>query len=378
MHIALALHRIRKNDGHGRVNYEVIQGALRHGHRVTVLAAEVAPEIREHPQVTWRYVPWSKRYTTLMGNLLFAIGTTRFLKKHNSEFDVIKLNGFTSFYPAHVNAVHTIHEVWRRASTFRAPNMAPSSPLRATYLKLYIASSAVLEHNAFHKAHMLVAVSQQVKQELMEYLTIPPQKIRVILNGVDLQEFCPGQVQRTSLGLPEGMPLALFVGDIRTYIKNLDTVLKALQQVPALHLAVAGDTQNSPFPALTAQLGVDDRVHFLGFRRDIPQLMRAADLFVFPSRYEACSLVLLEALASGLPIVTTQTAGGCELVTPDCGIVLPNPNDAEALGSALRELIKDPDRLRCMGRAGRYVAEHHSWETMAQKYLQLFEELATL
>ncbi|CCW36540.1 glycosyltransferase [Chthonomonas calidirosea] len=373
MHIALALHRIRKNDGHGRVNYEVIRGALRHGHKVTVLAAEVAPELLEHPNISWVRLTWSKRYTTLIGNVWFAVKSTSVLKKQRSHIDVVKLNGFTSFYPADVNAVHMVHETASR-SLGAMPNV-PQPLFKSLYRKLYMKSSAALERRAFQQAKVLVAVSEKVKEELLTHLKLPPEKVRTIVNGVDTLEFCPGHQARTALGLPENEVLGLFVGDIRTYGKNLDTVLKALALVPELHLAVAGDTKGSPFPALAQQLGVADRVHFLGFRRDIPQLMRACDLFVFPSRYEACSLVLLEAMASGLPIVTAQTAGGCELMTPESGMVLPDPNDVQALAQTLCNLLVDRERLRAMGRAARAIAEQHTWELMADRYVALFEEL---
>ena len=85
---------------------------------------------------------------------------------------------------------------------------------------------------------------------------------------------------------------------------------------------------------MVSQLGLADRVHFLGYRRDIAALMQAADVFVFPSRYEACTLVLLEALAAGLPVITAVTAGGSEIVTPDCGVVLSDSEDMAGLVAA--------------------------------------------
>ena len=81
-------------------------------------------------------------------------------------------------------------------------------------------------------------------------------QIRVILNGVDTEEFSPGEASRQKLGLPENVPLAMFAGDIRTPRKNLDTVLRALVKVPDLHLAVVGNPEGSPFPKLAASLGL--------------------------------------------------------------------------------------------------------------------------
>ena len=103
--------------------------------------------------------------------------------------------------------------------------------------------------------------------------------------------------------------------------------------------------------------------------------MKAADFFVFPSRYEACTLVLLEAMASGLPVITAVTAGGAELVTSESGIVLSDPNDVQGLAQGMARLAIDDERRQLMGQAARAVAEQHSWKSMAGKYLTLFEEM---
>ena len=112
-------------------------------------------------------------------------------------------------------------------------------------------------------------------------------------------------------------------------------------------------------------LGVAPRVHFLGFRTDMPALMRAADFFVFPSRYEACSLVLLEALASGLPVITAASAGGAEIVTQDVGFVLPDSEDVEGLAASMTRLADDVELRLGMRSAARRLATAHGWQAMA-------------
>ena len=106
------------------------------------------------------------------------------------------------------------------------------------------------------------------------------------------------------------------------------------------------------------------------------EIMKAADFFVFPSRYEACTLVLLEAIASGLPVITAITAGGAEAITPDCGIVLSDSEDTHVLAEALAKLTSDHNLRTQMGAAARKVAERHSWSTIARQYLEIFEEVS--
>ncbi|MEA5602814.1 glycosyltransferase family 4 protein [Nostoc sp. UHCC 0252] len=372
MKLCIVTHKIKKGDGQGRVNYEVANEAIRRGHQLTLLASEIAPELENNSQVNWVRIPVKDYPTEFLRNLIFARKSTDWLQKNRSEVDLVKVNGAINLAAADVNAVHFVHSSWLRSPVHISRNRRD---LYGFYQWLFTAFNARWEKQAFQKAQVVVAVSEKVAQELVN-IGVPRSHIRVIINGVDLEEFAPGESNRQKLGLPENVTLALFAGDIRTPRKNLDTVLHALVKVPDLHLVVVGHTQNSPFPQLAASLGLSKRVHFVGFRRDIPQIMQGVDLFVFPSRYEACSLVLLEALSSGLPVITATATGGGELVTPECGIVLSDSDDINALAVALMSLVSSPALIQQMGKAARSVAEKHSWTTMAQTYVDLFEELS--
>ncbi|AFY41933.1 glycosyltransferase family 4 protein [Nostoc sp. PCC 7107] len=371
MKLCIVTHKIKKGDGQGRVNYEVAQEAIRRGHHLILLASEVAPEIEQNSQVTWVPIAVDSYPSEFIRNFIFAQKTAAWLQKHRAEIDLLKINGAITKVAADVNAVHFVHSSWLRSPVHISRIRRDAYGF---YQWLYTALNAHWEKQAFQRAKVVVAVSEKVAQELTN-IGVPRDRIRVIVNGVDLQEFSPGIPSRQKLNLPENVNLGLFAGDIRTPRKNLDSVLQALVQVPNLHLAVVGSTEGSPFPQLAADLGISERVHFLGYRRDIPEIMRSVDLFVFPSRYEACTLVLLEALASGLPVITATATGGAELVTPECGIVLPDSDDVEALATALSSLVSDLTLMQQMGQAARAVAEQYSWSTMAQTYMDLFEEL---
>jgi glycosyltransferase involved in cell wall biosynthesis len=372
MKLCIVTHKIKKGDGQGRVNYEVANEAIRRGHQLILLASEVAPELEANSQVNWISIPVKEYPTEFLRNLIFARKSANWLRKNRSEIDLVKVNGAINLAAADVNAVHFVHNSWLRSPVHISRNRRD---LYGLYQWLFTAFNARWEKLAFQKAQVVVAVSEKVAHELVN-IGVSRSRLRVIINGVDLDEFAPGESERQKLGLPENVTLALFAGDIRTPRKNLDTVLQSLVKVPDLHLVVVGHTQNSPFPQLAASLGLSERVHFVGFRRDIPQIMQAVDLFVFPSRYEACSLVLLEALSSGLPVITATATGGGELVTPECGIVLSDSDDIDALALALLTLVSSPALIQQMGKAARSVAERHSWTNMAQTYVDLFEELS--
>ncbi len=379
MKLCIVTHKVTLGDGQGRVNYEVAWEAIRRGHHVTLLASSVDPELQQHSQVNWIFIPVKGYPIDLFREMAFSVQSGLWLLKHQREFDLIKLNGAITWARGDVNAVHFVHSSWLRFSYpdgTRSPvnSSQQRRSLRSTYQWFYTALNARWEKKAFRQAKVVVAVSEKVAKELIE-IGIPPECIRVILNGIDLQEFTPGAVDRQKLGLPENVPLALFAGDIRTPRKNLDTVLHTLVQVPELHLVVVGATAGSPYPQLAESLNLEGRVHFLGFRQDVPDLMKAADFLVFPSRYEPFGLVVLEAMATGLPVVTAATTGAAELVTPECGVVLPDSDDTQALAEAMSRLVKcDRQQRSQMGEAARAIAEQHSWANMARNYVDLFED----
>lgn len=373
MKICIVTHCVLKGNGQGRVNYEVVWEALRQGHHVTLVASDISPELEQHHQVTWIPISVKQFPTELLRNLIFAQKSMAWLRHHQDEFDIVKLNGAISAAKSDINAVHFVHSSWLR-SPFHI--WRQRRDIYGAYQWLYTALNARWEKVAFSRAKLVAVVSQKIKQEVLA-INIPEERIRVIANGVDLEEFTPGQLERQHLGLPPDVLLALFAGDIRTSRKNLDTVLQALVAVPQLHLAIAGAADGRNFyPQLAKTLGVAERVHFLGFRSDVAALMKSADMFVFPSRYEAFSLVLLEAMASQLPVITAISAGGAEIVTPECGFVLTDPNDVTALSAALHHLTADSVARYSMGKAARLVAEQYSWANMAGCYLKIFQEVS--
>ncbi len=378
MKLCIITHSLIKGDGQGRVNYEVACEAINRGHHLTVLASDVAPELEDHPQVRWVPIP-VKAPTELMRNMMFAFSSNSWLKKHHHEFDLIKTNGAITWAKSDVNAVHFVHNSWLKFSIQATPiaknNILNPRLLYNFYQWLYTTLNARWEKAAFENTKVVIAVSDKVAEDLRE-IGVPQDAIRVISNGVDVEEFSPGNsASRETWNLPTGVPLAMFAGDIRLPRKNLDTVLQALVQVPDLHLAVVGVTDGSPYPQLSASLGLSDRVHFLGFRRDVPSIMKVVDLFVFPSRYEPFGLVVTEAMATGLPVITASCTGSAPLVSKEAGIVLSDPNDHNALAQAMHKLSANLDLRTKMGQAARAIALQHTWKKMAQQYVDLFEEM---
>jgi glycosyltransferase involved in cell wall biosynthesis len=371
MRLAILTPVVKKGDGQGRANYEIAYEAARRGHDVHIVADAVDEALAAHPRVHYDRIAVSGLPTEMVRSNVMRLGMTRWLARHADSMDLVQTYGSVVGGVADISTAQFVHDGWWRcrAHIWRQEK-TPYSLYQAAYTNL----NRWLERPSFKRARHLIAVSHQIKDELV-HLGAKSENISVIFNGADIDEFHPGPGDRARFGLPEGRTIALFAGDIRLNRKNLDSVLLAMTGVKDLCLAVAGSVARSPYPAMAKALGLEDRVFFLDKRKDLNELMRACDFFVFPSRYEGFALVVMEALASGLPVVVTRTTGAAEVVTPDAGFVLEDPEDVVSLRTAMQKLAPDAQLRRDMGAAARRIAERHSWRSKAEEYVDLFERI---
>jgi glycosyltransferase involved in cell wall biosynthesis len=187
----------------------------------------------------------------------------------------------------------------------------------------------------------------------------------------------PGDARR-ELGLPEDVPVILAVGRLVEQ-KGHDVLLRAvplMRRTPAEpHVAIVGEgDRRTALAALARDLGIATRVHLMGWRGDVPRLMRAATLLAHPARWEGFGLVLLEAMAARLPIVATAVSAIPEIVETDqSGVVVP-PDDPPALAQALDRLLGDPPLCaRLADRAHRRLTAQFSPVRMVRAHEELYD-----
>ena len=215
----------------------------------------------------------------------------------------------------------------------------------------------------WHGAGRVVANSEGLRE--LARVTDPGQEIDIIPNGIDTSMFTPGD--RDGAG---GTFRLLTVARL-TARKGLHLLLPALREEPTWQLTIVGDGEERERLGRQAQaLGIADRVQFAGRLQhgELPEIYRAHDLFVLPSSNEGMSNTVLEALASGLPIVTTDTGGAQELITPENGIALASVTP-QTLHDVIDRLRADETLRRTAGAASRRIAERFSWEAVAKAYL---------
>jgi glycosyltransferase involved in cell wall biosynthesis len=198
-------------------------------------------------------------------------------------------------------------------------------------------------------------------------------EIPIIPNGIDLDSY-------QSTGRDWTFPRLLSVGRI-VHQKGLDLAMHALGGLTELDWEwhIAGDGPQMPvLQSLAKGLGIGDRVHFLGWqsREGLMKCYQEANVFLFPSRHEGMPNAMLEAMASGLPVVASCIAGNEELVVDgETGYLVPS-EDIESLQAALKQLLIDPALREQMGRASRqHVEANYSWESTAQQYVLFLEKV---
>jgi glycosyltransferase involved in cell wall biosynthesis len=371
MRIAFVTHVVGFCDGQGRVNYEIVRAALDAGMLVTIVAESCADDLASHGGARFVKISISSLPTQLLRTLSFAVRSTQWLLRHRRQFDLIQANGFVTFASADIVPAHFVHGAWlhSRYSSLRGGQWSAY----AFYQRANTKINSYLERTAFARAKRVVAVSEYVANELRS-VGVKNNQIAVIVNGVDTQEFCPKASDRASFLLPNEVTMFLFAGDIRTHRKNLDGVLRAIARVEGLHIAVAGELQGSPYPKLARELGIPERVHFLGRVDRMSELMVATDALICPSRYDPFALVVLEAMASGLPVVTAKTTGA-SAVLGDPEWILNDPEDTTELIRMIKLLANDAKLRFRLGETNRAKALAHNWSSMASSYLDLYRRI---
>jgi glycosyltransferase involved in cell wall biosynthesis len=213
-------------------------------------------------------------------------------------------------------------------------------------------------------------------------------KTVVISNGVDLERFSPapahpqeGQSLRARLGLMQGIPILLHVGRLDIE-KHVELVIRAaarvLKQLDAQLLVVGDGKCRQDLIALANDLGVGNRSFFPGFldpNTEIPAIYRLASVFITASEIETQGLVLLEALASGLPVVAVEATCIPEIIKNESNGFLVSPGDINAMSEKIFEVVSNPSKASQMGKIGRSIIGNHAVEASIDQYEDLYQSL---
>lgn len=230
------------------------------------------------------------------------------------------------------------------------------------------------------RAAQLVVVSRELQRFFCDTTGVPRERVGVILNGIDTTAFS-GISRRRELLDPLGIPReARIVGTIgnlyevkgQTHLVHAARLLS--QCLPELHVIILGrGGMRDALRSLSVSLGIQDRIHLLGFREDAASYLGLMDVFTLPSLSEGLPISLLEAMAAEVPVVVTQVGGMPEVVEHGkTGFLVP-PGDPETLAQEIRWLLENPEGARAMGEAGGHrVRESFSLEGMIGQYHEVY------
>jgi UDP-glucose:(heptosyl)LPS alpha-1,3-glucosyltransferase len=331
---------------------------LQIGHQVHVFANRW----ERRPGIIFHHVPMV-RFSSPGKNLSFAYFSKRELSKE--KFDVIQ-SMERIFYQDIFRVSDGINPV-QMIQRYTNPLVRQFKALGPRRLAL-----SYLERRIFKTGgcKVILAISQIIKREIIAHYGVDPHKIEVIYNGVDTSKFHPGvkekhgMIIREKYGIKPDELVLLFISNDHKR-KNLQSVLEAMRRLKdkRFRLMAVGDDNNTPYIKWAARSGIGEQILFTGPQRNIERYFGAADIFVFPTNYDAFGSACLEAMACGLPVIASRTCGASELIRDGENGFIISADAPEGLADRIAALQPVSRRVgigrKAAETAARYTVQKH-------------------
>jgi UDP-glucose:(heptosyl)LPS alpha-1,3-glucosyltransferase len=338
--------------------------------------------------IVWHQVPWvpGPHLARFLGWMV-ANAFLRWWQRtfHGVSFDLVLSPGINCLH-ADVILVHVVFRRLRELSQERVvEQLRQPGSLRDVHRRTYYRLLTALERRVYSdRKTSLAAVSQHTADLLKEYFQ--RDDVRVIPNGVDTGKFCMSareerrdQARRNLAFRDTDFVLLLIGNDWR--VKGVPKVLEAMAQLPALplHFLVVGDDAAGAFREKANRLGVLERCHWEAPRPEVMDFYAAADVYVSPSREDSFGLPVAEAMACGLPVITSSQAGVSALLHDGIdGFVPPDPEDTQELARIINRLCGDATLRRIVGEAAARTAQAWTWDRSAAQVWSLLQDSVRL
>lgn len=383
MRIAYAMINCNRRDGSARPVNEVAERMAKRGHDVHVYGRKV--EDLDLDLVKWHRVP-GPGWPDVADFTSYFLSANVLLRDYH-RYDVIHSIGCNTVW-ANVITIQNVQpakiEILRQLSAHEHVSL-PRRLTRWLYLRVTCkAEQLTYDRHRRKRDPVFLPVSHGVQAELVRHYDIGEAPLRIIPNAADVEKFRPLDIVeraawRREQEIPEDAPLAVFAGG-EWARKGLHLAIQGIgkMQNKTLWLFVAGDdADRDRFKQMARDAGIAERVVFGGFRKDVEKAMGSADLFLFPSYYEAFSLATIEAAACGLPIVAAQINGTEDFIEPGVTGEFA-AHDPTSIGAVLDSLVSQPEKLAQMGSAARRkVEEGYTWDRVADMSEQTYSEFVS-
>lgn len=360
MKICIVIRRLSLNwGGAERVAVSLLKRLREKGHEVHVITADTDLRLEG---ITMHLLSISRLFSA--GKLLsFQIKASRIIEQN--RFDIVY--ALCQIYPADVyRAGGGVHRYWMEVqypNTFLRRAKYVTSPVHLVMV--------YLERQLFKKGNcsLVITNSHLVKKQLIQYHDVPEDRISVLYNGIEHAVFNPhvkeyrNDMRKAFQIKPDDIVLLFVANNWKR--KGLQTVIKAIPKtdIHNLKLVIVGRGKKAPFLSLAQRLGLEqDTVIFAGFQKNIDRFYGMSDISVLPSRYEPFANVCLEAMACGIPVITTRLNGASEIIAPGKnGFILDDWQDADELARCIKELCHGRKHIE-MGKNAVSIAQNYTWE----------------
>lgn len=293
-------------------------------------------------------------------------------KLKSGSFDLV-IGPLGDVFSADILVAHSCHRAWVEIKKKNIQELLKYWLNPFHHIALFLEKSALKKGN-YKK---IISISRLTRNDLVKYYHIPETDISVIYNGVNTTEFAPGNKGRfrnelrQELGFSETDILLLFIAN-EFKRKGLRILLEAaalpMHNAPVKLLIVGGDSPDQ-YRNLIQKLGIKEQTFFTGSRQDMSRFYAACDIFVFPTKLEPFGLVITEAMASGLPVITSRLAGAAELIKDgETGLLLKDPENPGELQDKIFKLVRDAGYREKMGASAAAAMQQYSWEKVKIDY----------
>ena len=384
--IAFIAPDVHHHAGPARVTAALIE-RLCEDHQVSVFSHTTEgidlSKIKHHrvPAVTH---PKFLAYISFLASSTIILAVLSLFRKR--DFDII--HGYVCAFPTDAITFHFCEREGLRlekANIIEMPHKSVMQKLKALDHRIYRRSAAFVEGLIFghNGPKARIVVSQSMKREFIRHYGDAAESIIVIPNGVDLKMFNPANrpLYRDRIRQKHGIfhnDLVLMFAGGDWERKGLPYVIGALSLLPRpdVKLLVVGSGDEKLYSQLAELKQVRERMTFVSGKANIWEYYTASDIFVFPTTYEPFGLVIIEAMASGLPVITSRSAGAADVIIDGVnGLLLREPSDVNDLAAKIELLLSNAELRKTMGERARESVEDLSWDWVAQKTIDVYNRV---
>lgn len=364
-----------KTGGMDRANYALADYLARQGAEVHLVSHRIDVELQTYPNLVWHSVPKVANSNFLGEFLLDRVGQF-WARQITDRGGRVLVNGGNCSWGG-VNWVHYVHAAYQPESKVSALQRAKITVTHRHFRRA--------ERRSLQQARLIITNSERTRTDLVHHQLASMSKVRSIYYGIDPTLFYPAAPEeirslRQQLNLPLDYPIVVFIGALSDRRKGFDVLFEAWKRLCEnsawnAQLFVIGRGAELPmWEQKLMDANLVDRVHFLGFRSDVPDLLRASDCLVAPTRYEAYGLGVHEALCCGIPAIVTETAGVAERYPSGCRNLLLSEITVVELMKKLLNWSNSQEHYQALIRS--HITpklRRETWDEMAKQMLDAIE-----